>query len=175
MAGAVRRALAAAAVLPLLVTVLACGPQIDATPPDVANGTYAIEQRTVTLRDGIFEEAAAPGSAAKRTTRLLDARGFGDLAGKGLRDAAVVLTQTGGGSGTFYYLAAVLNAGGGKGAAAPAVLLGDRIVVEGIDIANGKITVRLMVRGPGEPFAASPSVRATRIFEVKAGALSEVK
>ncbi len=170
-----KRALAAAAVLPLLVTVLACQPPVDMTPPDVANGTYTIEQRTVTLRDGVFEEPAAPGSAAKITTRLLDARDVGDLAGKGLRDAAVVLTQTGGGSGTFYYLVAVLNAGSGKGTATPAVLLGDRIGVEGIGIASGKITVRLMVRGPGEPFAAAPSLRATRIFEVKAGALSEVK
>lgn len=170
-----KRALAVAAVLPLLITVLACRPQVDTIPPDVENGTYTIEQRTVTLRDGVFEEPAAPGSAAKSTIRLLNARDLGDLAGKGLRDAAVVLTQTGGGSGTFYYLAAVLSAGGGKGTATPAVLLGDRISVEGVNIASGKISVHLVVRGPSEPLAASPSVRATRTFEVKAGALSEVR
>lgn len=53
--------------------------------------------------------------------------------------------------------------------------LGDQVVIEAVDIASSRVTVRLLERKPGEPFSTEPSVRITRVFEVKAGALSEVK
>lgn len=163
----------AALALAVLTPVLACQ-QADATPPDVANATYTIDHRSVTLSNELYEEPAAPGSAAKATTRLLNARAFGDLNGDDRQDAVVILTHSPGGSGTFYYVAGVLGSSKG-GTATPAVLLGDRISIEAVGIASARITVRLLERNQGEPFAAAPTVRVTRIFEVKAGALSEVK
>src|SRR5712691_5715162 len=59
----------------LLTLALLSGCQTaDATPVDPSNATYTIDRRTVTLSNGVFEEPAAPGSAAKATTRLTDKR-----------------------------------------------------------------------------------------------------
>src|SRR5438445_7843254 len=77
----------------LLTLALLSGCQTaDATPVDPSNATYTIDKRTVTLSNGAFEEPAAPGSAAKATTRLTDKRASGDLNGAGTTDAAVLLT-----------------------------------------------------------------------------------
>ncbi len=147
----------------------------DATPVDPSNATYTIDRRTVTLSNGVFEEPAAPGSAAKATTRLTDKRASADLNGDGKADAAVVLTFSGGGSGTFYYVVVLLGQGGGKGTATNTIMLGDRLGVDAVRIDGGKILVDILERRPGEPFATAPSVRVTRMFQVKEGALTEVR
>ena len=160
----------------LLTLALLSGCQAaDPTPVDPSNATYTIDRRTVTLNNGVFEEPAAPGSAAKATTRLTDKRGSGDLNGDGKADAAVVLTFTGSGSGTFYYIVALLGQGGGKSAATNAIVLGDRIGVDAVRIDGGKILVDTLERKPGEPFTTTPSVRATRMFQLREGALTEAK
>ena len=160
----------------LLTLALLSGCQTaDATPVDPSNATYTIDKRTVTLSNGVFEEPAAPGSAAKATTRLTDKRASGDLNSDGKTDAAVVLTFSGGGSGTFYYVAALLGQGGGKSTATNTITLGDRIGVDAVRIDGGKIVVDTLERRPGEPFVTAPSVRLTRMFQVKEGALTEVK
>ena len=161
-------------ILPALVLLAACQ-ATDTTPVDPSNATYVIERRTVTLRDGGFEEPAAPGSAAKATTRLVDKRATGDLNGDGRPDAAVVLASTGGGSGTFYYVAALLGQGGGKGTATNAIVLGDRIGIDAVRIDGRTIVVDFLVRKPGEPFTTAPSVKVARVFQVKDGALSETE
>lgn len=148
---------------------------VDTTPVDPSNATYTIEQRTVTLNGGVFEEPAAPGSAAKATTRLLDKRAAGDLNADGKPDAAVVLTFTGGGSGTFYYVVALLGTGAGKSVSTNAVLLGDRILIDAVSIAGGKISVDLLDRRAGEPMSTAPSVKLTRVFQLQNGALAEIK
>ena len=160
----------------LLTLVLLAGCQTtDTTPVDPSNATYILDSRTITLTNGVFDEPAAPGSAAKATTRLTDKRASGDMNGDGKPDVAVVLTSSGGGSGTFYYAVALLSQGGGKGDATNAILLGDRIGVDAIRIDGGKIIIDTLERRPGEPFTTAPSVRFARTFQVKAGALSEVR
>ena len=164
------------ALLLLLTLALLGGCQLtDAPPVDPANATYVIERRTVTLRNGVFEEPAAPGSASSATTRLFERGATGDVNGDGRPDVAVVLISSGGGSGTFSYLVALLGQGGGKGTATNAVMLGDRIVVDALRISSGKIVVDILDRKPGEPFATAPSIRVTRTFEIKNGALGEAK
>jgi hypothetical protein len=147
----------------------------DTTPVDPSNATYTIGQRTVTLTGGIFEEPAAPGSAAKATTRLLDKRATGDLNADGRPDAAVVLTFSGGGTGTFYYLVALLGTGAGRSEATSAVLLGDRIGIDAVRVEGGTVSVETLDRKAGEPFSTSPSVKVTRTFQIKGAALTEIK
>jgi hypothetical protein len=56
------------------------------------------------LKDGVFEESVAPGSATKTRIWLAKERAFGDANGDGAEDAAVTLVVDSGGSGTFTYL-----------------------------------------------------------------------
>jgi hypothetical protein len=84
------------------------------------------------LKDGSFEEQAAPGSASFIKVQL-GQQSFGDINGDGLEDAAVTLIADTGGSGTFTYLALVVN-DNGTARPLPAVLLGDRIEVKSLTI-----------------------------------------
>ncbi len=161
-----------AALAMVLLLLAAC--QV-APLPDPAEATYAIDRRTVTLHSGVAEEPAAPGSAAKATTRLLDQRATGDLDADGRPDVAALLSFSGGGSGTFYYVAALLNLGNGKGEATNVILLGDRVRLEAVRIEGGRIVVEMLDRKPGEPLAAPPSVKLSRTFGVQTKTLSEVK
>ncbi len=157
------------------VMLLGACQSADTAAVDPANATYRLDQRTMTLSNGLFEESAAPGSAAKATTRLHEKRATRDLNGDSKLDAAVVLTAGGSGSGTFHYLAGLLGTGAGRSASTNGVLLGDRIGVDAVRIDGGKIVVETLERRSGEPFTTAPSVKVTRTFQVKDGSLSEVK
>ena len=146
-----------------------------AIPVDPANATYTIDKRKVTLAGGVFEEPAAPGSAAKASTRLLDKRATGDVNGDGKPDAVVILTSSGGGSGTLYYVVALLGAAAGAGESTNAVLLGDRITVTTVRSDGAKISVDLLDRNAGEPFSTAPTVKVSRSFQVTGGVLAELK
>src|SRR5262245_26178282 len=101
----------------LALAVLGACQSADALPVDAANATYTLDKKPVTLVAGRFEEAAAPGSAARSLTTLTDKRANADLTGDGKQDAAVVLTFNGGGSGVFSYVVVLVGAGNGKGTA----------------------------------------------------------
>lgn len=77
-----------------------------ATARDPLNAAYVIQGERIRLRDGGFETAAAPGSASRRTVRVLGAPARGDLDGDGRADYALVIVDDAGGSGTFYHAAA---------------------------------------------------------------------
>lgn len=145
----------------------------DTQAPDAANATYTIDGQAVRLSNGSAERAAAPGSATKIRTSLSDKRAVGDVNGDRKSDVAVILTHDPGGSGTFSLLATVLADSQGK--ATNTVLLGDRVVVENLGIANGQITVEYLSRRDNEPMAAPPSVKTAKRFAVKDGKLGEVK
>ena len=123
------------------------------------------------LKDGAFEEAAAPNSATK-TKIWLAIKALGDVNGDGAEDALVTLVVDPGGSGTFTYLVLVLNDGG---AARPlaAVLLGDRIVVKSLELDSGNAVVSLLMRRPDEPMSAEPTVEETLKFKVQGDQLVE--
>lgn len=120
------------------------------------------------LKDGVFEEPAAPGSATKNRVELRPERAFGDLDGDSDEDAVVVLAVSRGGSGTFVYLASVINEKGAPKASA-AMLLGDRVTVTSLAIQAGTLSVDMLIRKPGEPMSAAPTVAMTRTFKHNGG------
>lgn len=135
--------------------------------PDPRNATYLIEGRSITLTNGLSEIEAAPGSAARITTRYFGNEVKHDLDGDGREDVAFLLTQETGGSGVFFYIVAALDTPDGY-RGSQAFLLGDRIAPQTTNIDEGKtlrgtdrqnvIVVNYAVRRPGEPFTAQPSV-----------------
>ena len=145
--------------------------------PALANANFPIDVTstgTAQLKDGVFEEPAAPGSASKITVTLGKNPAEGDLNGDGVPDAAVTLNAETGGSGTFTYLAAVINK---NGIAEPlnAVLIGDRIVVKNLTIKSGQIDLEFLDHSANEPLAAAPTVDIVKKFKLQQDQLVEVK
>jgi hypothetical protein len=139
--------------------------------PDPANATYTIERDAVTLVGGKAERPVAPGSAAKQVTSLAEQRTSGDIDGDGRPDAVVVLVHQPGGSGTFYYLTALLNLSSGA-KATNAILLGDRVLIQAVKVDGSTIVVDYLVRRPGEPLSAQPTVATTMRSTVQGGILT---
>ena len=143
----------------------------------LSNAAYPVEGTstgTAQLKDGVFEEPAAPGSATKIKVQLGKDPAFGDLNGDGVEDAIVTLVVEPGGSGTFTYLAPVINDHGTPKPGA-AVLLGDRIILKSVSIQNGEVVVTMLTRKPDEPMSAEPTVEVTRTFKLQGDQLVEVK
>jgi hypothetical protein len=139
---------------------------------DPANARYRIGSTIYTLLNGRSDIEAAPGSASRVVTSLTERQSFGDLDG-GTADAAVVLTHSSGGSGTFSYLA--VQSGGTAGAGVgPTVLLGDRVVVTGVSIEQGRVLVTYLTRRPTEAFVVAPTLPVTKVYTLTAGGLVEV-
>jgi hypothetical protein len=143
----------------------------------LGNAEYPIDLASsglAQLTNGLFEEQAAPGSATMTKIQLSELVSPGDLNADGLEDAAVILVADPGGSGSFSYLAAVVNEGGTAQPLA-AILLGDRIVVESIQIESGQVIVRILTRGADEPMSAEPTIELERTFRVDGDRLVEVR
>ena len=121
------------------------------------------------LRDGVYEEQAAPDSASKNTLTLSEHVAFGDINANGLDDAAVVLAASGGGSGTFYTLAIVINRMGNPYHLHSADL-GDRIQVQSLEIADYVVTVRLLTHGAGDAMCC-PTQAEMRRYNLGFGVL----
>ncbi len=137
---------------------------------DPLHASYRIEGQEVRLIGGRSEAEAAPGSAMKMVTSAFGQPVFGDLNDDGNEDAALLLVHRPGGSGTFYYVSAALNADGGfRGM--NAVLLGDRIAPQTIEIRDGVVIANYAERRPGESFATPPSLGVSKYLVVKAGEL----
>lgn len=136
-----------------------CGRDADsARASDHRNAEYAIDGHRVALIDGRAETPAAPGSASTIVTRLFGNEVRHDLNGDGRDDVVFLLTQETGGSGVFYYVVAALAAEDGY-AGSQAVLLGDRIAPQTVEVgADNIVTVNYADRAPGESFATPPSV-----------------
>ena len=120
---------------------------------DVRNTAYQSEfprSKVAHLVNGSYEEEYVPGAATKLRIRMADIGSFGLVDQDTANDAAVVLITEPGGSGTFIHLVAVLNRQGRPEPVTP-VLLGDRVAVRALSIADRKVHVRLRVRGSGDP------------------------
>jgi len=126
------------------------------------------------LKNGVFEEPVAPGSATTTNIRLGNEQTSGDLNGDGAEDAAVILVADHGGSGTFTYLALVINENGTAKPVA-SILLGDRIVVKSLAIQHGKVIVTLLTRKTDESMSTEPKLEVTRTFILQGDTLVEVK
>lgn len=124
------------------------------------NAVYIIEKQAVRLVNGMAESTAAPGSAAKITTRVVGQPVFGDLDGNQQEDAALFIVRESGGSGAFFYVAAaVVKNGHWQGT--NAVFLGDRIIPRAIRIRNGILIVSYTDRGMNQSFAAPATTEET--------------
>lgn len=136
--------------------------------------TYAADDfpdGVVTLTDGVIEIPAAPGSATTIRIERTGYAAFGDLNGDGLEDAAVILLTDGGGSGSFYYLATVVAEAGGGYANVATTLLGDRVIINDLTIADGVITVDMVVAGPDDPLCC-PTQQVVRIYVLEGDVLT---
>ncbi len=118
------------------------------------------------LVDGIYHRPpAAPGaSAATSATQLLEPVLHGDLNGDGAEDAAVLLSTQNGGTGHFVELAVLLNRNGAA-VNVSTVSLGDRVVMESGQIADGTIILDMRVQGAHDPLCC-PSQLVTWRYQL---------
>jgi hypothetical protein len=138
------------------------GMEVNGTPT-LANLTYDIEGTKIILVEGT-------GMVGARKTLLSDYGAWGDLNGNGTPDAAVVLVDQPGGTGMFYYVVGVVDQNNVR-KATNAILLGDRIKLQSVAVANNVITVKLLDRKAGDPMTAEPTVAKTLTFHFANGFL----
>ncbi len=135
---------------------------------DPLNATYSIDGKQITLKNGMAEETAVPGSVTKSVTRVFGAPQKGDLDGDGIDDYAMLISQDGGGSGVFYYVAVGLtDPNSRKVLGTNSIYLGDRIAPQNISVSNGVILVNYAERRVGEPMTTQPSVGVSKYFKIK--------
>lgn len=147
--------------------------EVIATNP--VDATYIVEGKPVTLTNGEAEQEAAPGSAAKIVTRIFGEPIAGDLNGDGLPDAATFLVQEPGGTGTFFYIAAAIQQKNGGYVGTNALLLGDRIAPQTVEIKNGVLIANYADRKPDEPFSVRPSVGISKYTRLSGDTLVEIQ
>ncbi len=109
------------------------------------NGTYHSPyfDRTVTLVNGSYSQGTF-------NVQMLNVYAFGDFNGDGIADAAIILVENDGGSGSFESLIAVTNQGGAPHQTSQAQL-GDRVVINSVDISSAVIHLDMVVPGPSDP------------------------
>jgi heat shock protein HslJ len=138
------------------------------------NATYQVEftnSGLAPLKDGVYSEPAAAGSAAQTTVTLTDSIAYG-LLPDGQTAAAVILATSTGGSGTFYQLALVTDADGTPVNIAN-TFLGDRIIVHSLAFEEGKLAVELTRQGPDDPMCC-PTQRMLEVYAYQDGELAKV-
>lgn len=124
--------------------------------------TDATEAGTVTLEDGEYRVTATPGAGGELRIRFVD-HAVGDLDGDGEEDAAVILVEEGGNDRLFRLHALLSDREEGLRDVASR-LLGDRLQIRGVRIVDDLIATDLVIRAPGEPVSAPPTVPATLGF-----------
>lgn len=118
---------------------------VNTTNTDVKNIAYTIDNEIFTLVNGRAEKTYTPDSATKNILSIFGEPKYGDLDTDGDEDAAILLAHDPGGSGTFYYaVLAVNNAGNYQ--ATNALLLGDRITPQTVDILYGSAVYNFFER-----------------------------
>ncbi|MFH0806133.1 MAG: Gmad2 immunoglobulin-like domain-containing protein [Candidatus Brennerbacteria bacterium] len=167
-------------VITLMVVGIAGSYLADTAPHDATratfdplNATYNIDGTRVTLVNGSASQPIAGESASMFEVQTFEAPERGDLDFDGDEDAALLLVVNSGGTGTFYYVVAAVNDNGTtKGT--NAILLGDRIAPQTMEIKNGVVIANYADRAPDEPFTARPSVGVSKYLSVQGGVLVDV-
>ena len=141
--------------------------QLPPTPVafDAKNGTYNVDDMTVTLVNGSVDTPVAPGSAEEVTTQYFGNEAVGDLNGDGIPDSAFLLTQYGAGTGIFYYAVAVLKTTT-KATVTNSVFIGDRIAPQTTEIKDGHVIVNYADRKEGQAMTDEPTVGVSKYLEV---------
>jgi len=124
----------------------------------IYDGTYKINGKEYTLKNGISEVTETSGSASKIITKAFGNRVSGDFDNNGTEDLGFLLTQETGGSGTFFYFVALLKFSDGD-VGTEAVYIGDRIAPQTTEFReNGVIIVNYGDRNPGESMTTRVSL-----------------
>lgn len=117
------------------------------------------------LEDGLYYlPEQSQGWSGNWFVRMLNRTVFGDLNDDGVQDAVVVFESQRGGSGLFRELAAVLNRNGQPVNIATAYL-GDRVIVNSVQIQDGLILVDMLIQGPYDAMLY-PTVRTTLKYQL---------
>ncbi len=125
------------------------------------------------LAHGRFEgPPPAAGGASRRQVVLLDRMtAVGTVAGISGSVRAVLLAESPGGSGTFLHLALFGRREGGASNLGTA-LVGDRVRLRSLAIAEGAVLLDVVEAGPADPMCC-PTQLARRVFRYRDGALSQ--
>jgi hypothetical protein len=161
---------ATATPIPQTEEPVAVDPEEALTTPILQNMTFSnpvVPGGVVTLENGAYEAEAAPGSASQIQVTMSDLMAVGEVNGKYY--AAVILVSEGGGSGTFYTLHLV-GLEDGKAQEAASILLGDRIELHDLAIADDRIKVELTRAGPNDPLCC-PTERVEQVYALRDDAL----
>ena len=132
----------------------------------VMNAEYYVSayNETIQLIDGYYKEVILGTASGLEVTIYKDKVAFGDLNSDEKEDVAVVLRSTGGGSGSFREIAVMINQNG-----SPVYLtsaeLGDRVVINSIEIQSGEILLDMLVHSL-EDGLCCPSIPTIKRFKL---------
>lgn len=126
---------------------------------DVKNISYIVEGYKFDMKDGVAKVKydTDTDSASENTLIMFGEPVYGDLDADGDEDAVAWLVNDLGGSGLFFYAVIVVNDNGDY-KSTNALILGDRIAPQTLEIHNGLAVFNYAVRRDDEPMTASPSV-----------------
>lgn len=131
------------------------------------NTNYHIgELGTIRLDNGKFTHRYGEGATQIHQVTV-EKIALGDLNNDGLDDAAVVLAWQNGGSGTFKHLVAIRNSSG-LPQQMDSILLGDRVQVSAISIADGEVALEELTFGSRDPMCC-PSLKVKQAYVLRAG------
>lgn len=116
---------------------------------DLENLTLEMNDGSVRLERG--QATVIYGGLSTSIFILQDRVAQGDLDGDGDEDLVAHLVERSAGTGVFHFVVPVINEAGTALAESP-ILVGDRVVVDGLSVQDGLIGVSLLDRGPDEPF-----------------------
>ncbi len=127
---------------------------------DLQGLSFEMGDETIRLEEG--RATVTHGGASADHYTLQNRVAQGDLNGDGFDDVVAHIVMASAGSGTFHLLVPVIDDGIG-GEARPPVPVGDRIVMDGFAVRDGKVEVALFDREPDEPFTVISQYRTLEI------------
>lgn len=145
-------------------------PTVGVSAARVEDSTFYIDAEAFALVDGTADKESAPGSAARTTVAIFGEPVWGDLNEDKVDDAAVWLVMTTGGSGSFYYVATALSSADGY-RGTNALLVGDRVAPQTLEVRDGVLIANYATRKDGEPFSSQPSIGKSFYAAVVGGML----
>ncbi len=140
------------------------------TEEKLKNMTYTLYNTAYPLTDGKFFQQS-PNSATGQSVEIEQIY-FGDINNDSSEDGVVILAENGGGSGIFKSFIVILNQNNIPTQTSN-VYLGDRTIIENVEIKNNQIKLTLITNGPGDA-ACCPSLKVTKTFKLQGNELSEV-
>jgi hypothetical protein len=136
----------------------------DLTVESLKNAKYNSifwKNETIKLKDGSYTREHPDSVSVGHLGIFDDKILFGDLNGDGEKDAVIILDSSFGGTGHFYELAVVVNKNG-EPLQIASEDLGDRSIINSLEINDGKIIIDIIIHGPGDG-GCCPTLR--KIFE----------